>query len=125
MNRQPDNTLVVGTHGDGAFMAQIGDAVNITDVVTGIPVITNDKNFIVSAYPTLAANKLYYTIGNLFTIKKITVQLYAINGQEVYIQQRPYQNGDIDLTLFAKGNYILTIGSDDGKYKFIQKVIKN
>lgn len=124
-NRQPDNTLVVGTHGDGAFMAQIGDAVTITDAITGIPVITNDKNFIVSAYPTLAANKLYYTIGNLFSIKKITVQLYGINGQEMYAQERAYQNGDIDLTYFARGNYLLMINSDDGKYRFIQKIVKN
>ncbi|MFL5789768.1 MAG: T9SS type A sorting domain-containing protein, partial [Flavisolibacter sp.] len=126
VNRQPDNTMVVGTHGDGAFMAQIGDAVDITDnIVTGIPVITNDRNFITSSYPTLSANKIYYTIGNMFTIKKIIVQVISVNGQQVYYNESPYQNGSVDLSLYARGNYILNITSEDGKYRYIQKLIRH
>src|SRR5437588_1786875 len=43
VNRQPDNTLVVGTHGNGAFIAQIGDAVVLNDnIVTSVPTVIND-----------------------------------------------------------------------------------
>jgi hypothetical protein len=126
VNRQPDNTLIVGTHGDGAFLAQIGDAVTITDnILTGIPVVINDRNFIYNSYPTLSAGKIYYTIGNMFAVKKIIVQLIGINGQQVYYQESAYQNGSVDMKKYATGNYVLSISSDDGKYKYIQKIIKN
>ena len=70
VNRQPDNTLVVGTHGDGEFLAQIGNPVALgNNVVTSIPVITNDSNFITNVYPTVSSNQVYYTIGDLYTIK--------------------------------------------------------
>ena len=124
VNRQPDNTLVVGTHGDGAFIAQIGDAVNIGNTITAVPTIVNDKNFISNAYPTVSAGKVYYTIGNLYTVKKLVIQVIGINGQQIYYNESSYENGAIDLSNYARGNYILTIASDDGRYKFIRKLIK-
>lgn len=123
-NRQKDNTMVIGTHGNGAFITQIGSAVNL-DVVTSIPdPITNDKTFINAVYPTITNAAVQYRTGNLFTIKKISVQLYALNGQLVYQEQHDYQNGTVDLSRLARGTYILTIYSDDRKYRHIQKVLK-
>src|SRR3712207_8065817 len=43
-NRQQDNVMVVGTHGNGAFITVIGSPVQIGNVVTNIPdPVTNDK----------------------------------------------------------------------------------
>jgi hypothetical protein len=115
----------VGTHGNGAFISSIGNAVTITDVITGITTVTNDKNFISSVYPTLSANKIYYTIGNMFAVKKIRIEVLGINGQQMYVNETSYQNGSVDLTRYAGGSYILNIMSDDGKYRYIQKIVKH
>jgi len=124
MNRQKDNTMVIGTHGNGAFLTQIGDAVNL-DVITAVPEpVTNDKTFINAVYPTLTKGVVQYRIGNLFTIKTISVQLFNAVGQMVYQEQRGYQNGVLDLSRCASGEYILTIYSDDRKYRQIQKLLK-
>lgn len=124
-NRQPDNVMVVGTHGNGAFITTIGSPVVISDIVTGIDEpITNDKLFIKQVSPTVATNAVQYQIGNLFTVKKILVQVYNLKGQLVYQQSRAYQNGAVDLTPLARGQYILTIYSDDKKYRHLQKLIR-
>jgi hypothetical protein len=124
INRQKDNTLVVGTHGDGAFIAKIGNAVDIVDVITAIPPVTNDKHFISNVYPTISSNTVFYQIGNMFAVKKITVQLFADNGQLVYNNIAAYQNGEVGVTIYPKGTYVLLITSDDGRYRYIQKVVK-
>jgi hypothetical protein len=124
MNRQKDNTLVVGTHGNGAFISHLGNAVNL-DVVTRLPdPITNDKWFIKAVYPTVSSGRVQYQIGNLFTVKRLLVQLYNVKGQLVYQQQGGYQNGSVDLQPYARGQYILSIYSDDRKYRHIQKLIR-
>jgi len=124
VNRQRDNTLVVGTHGNGGFVAKIGNAVNL-DVATGInDPITNDSRFITSVYPTVTRGNVQYNIGNLFSIKQITVQLFNSKGQQVYNQRKGYSNGSVPLTNLAPGNYILHILSDDGKYRHVQKLLK-
>jgi hypothetical protein len=127
MNRQKDNTLVVGTHGNGAFVADIGDAVTLgNNVITGInDPVTNDKNFIQLVYPTLTENEVFFRIGNLFTVKTITVELFGINGQRFVQSQQPYQNGSVQLGRLARGSYLLQITSKDGKYRHVQKINKN
>lgn len=124
VNRQKDNTLVIGTHGNGAFLSRIGNAVNL-DVITALPdPVTNDKTFINAVYPTITNTSVQYRIGNLFTIKKISVQVFNLQGQLVYQETRGYQNGTVDMSRLAKGEYILTIYSDDRKYRHIQKILK-
>jgi hypothetical protein len=117
--------MVIGTHGNGAFLTRIGDAVNLEEVITDLPdPVTNDNTFISAVYPTLANTSVQYRIGNLFSIPKISVQLYALNGQLVYQEERGYQNGTVGLAHLASGTYILTIYSDDRKYRHIQKLLK-
>lgn len=125
VNRQRDNTLVVGTHGNGAFIARIGNAVNL-DVLTGInDPITNDSRFIKTVFPTVTSNNIQYTVGNLYSIKRIAVMLYNQKGQLVYKQDRAYSSGSVNLLNLPAGNYILNILSNDGKYRHIQKIIKH
>lgn len=123
VNRQRDNTLVVGTHGNGAFLARIGRAVNL-DVVTALPApITNDRRFIRSVYP-VARTVSQYEIGNLAGIRKISVVLYDDKGRLLYRNERAYQNGQADLGRYAAGIYFLHITSEDGRYRHIQKIVR-
>lgn len=124
--RQKDNTLVVGTHGNGAFVTRIGDAVPLgNDVVTGINnPVTNDRNFIRQVYPTLTSNQVFFTVGNMFSVRNITVQLFGTNGQRLYEAWQAYQNGAVNIATLPKGTYVLQITSNDGKYRHLQKIVK-
>ncbi len=124
--RQKDNTLVVGTHGNGAFAADMGGAVALgNNIVTSISnPITNDRNFIRSVFPTIAKSDVYFNTGNLFTVRNITVQLFGMNGQQVYSRQQGYQNGSVKTGSLPAGNYILQITSSDGRYRHVQKILK-
>lgn len=121
VNRPEDNTLLVGTHGNGAFWADIGNAVFYSGDVAAPR--QNGNNFIIALHPTLTPTFVRYWVGTL-PVTKITVQLFNAKGQEVYREDRAYQNNIIDLQRFAAGMYILRITSTDGKEKFIQRIIK-
>jgi hypothetical protein len=124
--RQKDNTLVVGTHGNGAFVADIGNAVVLNNnIVTGISSpITNDRNFIQSVFPTIVSGDVYFTVGNMFAVRNITVQLFGMNGQQVYSRQQGYQNGSVKTGSLPAGNYVLQVTSSDGRYRHVQKILK-
>ena len=116
--------MVIGTHGNGMYFTNLGTPNFTPNLNTGINPITNDNNFIRAVFPTITSNTIQFRTGNLFTIKKIIIQLITINGQEIYRSETGYQNGFVDVQKFAMGNYILSITSNDGKYRHIQKIIK-
>lgn len=122
-NRQRDNIMAVGTHGNGTFITNIGNAVNL-NVVTSVNPVVNDSRFIVSAYPTLTRNTLYYTTGSMLSVKKLQIQLVSAGGQTVQRKVTSYVSGSLDVSNMAPGSYILVIDSDDGKYRFVQKIVK-
>jgi hypothetical protein len=109
--RQKDNTLVVGTHGNGAFVAEIGNAVVLdNNIVTGISSpITNDRKL----YPLCLSNhsqrRCLFQYRKHVAIRNITVQLFGTNGQQVYSRQQGYQNGSVKTGFLPAGNYILQI----------------
>lgn len=119
--RPVDNVLAVGTHGNGLYYTFLGTP----NLVTGInnPVL-NDKDFITMVYPTVSDNIVQYRTGNKTDVRKISVQLYNMQGQEIYRQESGYQNGNLNINRFAKGAYILSIYSDNRKYRHIQKIIR-
>jgi hypothetical protein len=121
VNRPEDNTLLVGTHGNGAFWADIGNAVVYSGEV--VEPRRNGNDFIVSLHPTLTPNFVRYRVGTL-PVTKIIVQLFNAKGQEVYREERAYQNNIIDLERYAAGMYFVRIISSDGKEKFVQRIIK-
>ncbi len=120
--RWTDNTLVVGTHGNGMFMANIGNAINVTTGIT--QPIRNDKNFIREAYPTLVNDNISFQVGNMYTIKKLQVQVYNLSGQLIYDRSAGYENGTIPMGNRSAGEYILTVTSSDRKYQFVRKFVK-
>ncbi len=123
--RPSDNVLLVGTHGNGMYYSVIGNPNFTPNLNTGIndPVL-NDKRFISAVFPTLTNSSIDYRTGNLFGVKKISIHLTNINGQQVYKNETGYQHGSIDISAMPKGFYVLSIISDDQRYKHVQKIVK-
>ena len=121
--RWVDNTLVVGTHGNGMFSAYIGNPITLVTAVTSP--IRNNTNFIKTSYPTILQNELTYQVGNMYGMKKMSIQLTSMSGAVVYRNEAGYQNGKIPVANLSSGTYILTITSPDRKYQYTKKFIKN
>jgi hypothetical protein len=121
VNRPEDNAMLVGTHGNGAFWADIGNPALNGGGIT--PPRMNGNNFITALHPTYTSTFVRYWVGTL-PVTKITVQLFNAGGQEVYREERAYQNNIVDLERYADGMYFLRIMSSDGKEKFVQRIVK-
>jgi hypothetical protein len=121
--RPEDNTLLIGTHGNGMYFTTIGSPNFTPNLVTAIPAIINDKNFI-QLFPTISKGVYQYTRGSVTGIKSISIAAFNFLGQQVYRQQVNYGSGSIPLTNVPAGTYIIQITSDNKKYQTIQKVIK-
>ena len=123
-SRWADNTLVIGTHGNGMFAT--GPLGNPVTVVTSVfNPIRNNTNFIKNVYPTVTRDIVKYDIGNMYTIKKMNMQVVSLSGATVIKKDLPYQSGTLNLSNLPSGVYIVTITSNDRKYQSTTKIIKN
>ncbi len=128
VNRQIDNTLVVGTHGNGAFMARIGNAVTIRgdNVATGInDVIRNDNKFIKIVFPTITSGDIYFRTGQILGITEINCKILSSNGQLIYERNMAYSDGVLRTGHLPAGIYTLSITSSNRKYQHIIRFSKN
>jgi hypothetical protein len=116
-NRDADNKLVIGTHGNGAFMG----AVNLSTGVTDIPI---DHNFIKLIYPTLSRGEVYFKTGTVPSVIDINCRVMAMNGQVVYQTNLPYQDGRLRLQHLSAGNYIIVFTSRNNKYRYVTRFNK-
>lgn len=122
-SRWRDNTLLVGTHGNGMFSTVIGNAITGP---TGVnDPVRDDKNFIVKAFPTITNNIISYQAGSMLNVRSIQVQVYTLNGQLLYNQTSPYGSGQVNVSGLPSGPYILTITSNDRKYQFVRRFTKS
>ena len=117
-NRDIDNKLVVGTHGNGAFLG----AVNLTTDVTNIPV---DNNFIKLVYPTLSNGQLYYKTGNIAALSDVHCKVMAMNGQVVFQSVLPYKDGMVNVQSLPAGNYVIVFISRNNKYRYTTRFTKH
>ncbi len=123
--RPQDNILLVGTHGNGAYIAEIGSPDFRPNQSTGInDPVRNDKDFIRMAAPTIVSNRINYTIGNMFTVKRLVISVTNLSGQQLMRKETNYASGQLDVHPLPKGTYILTITSADYKQQYIKKFIK-
>jgi hypothetical protein len=123
-SRWADNTLVIGTHGNGMFAT--GPLGNPVTVVTAVfNPIRNNTNFIKNIYPTITSDVVKYDVGNMYGIKKMHLQVTSASGGVVIKKDIPYQSGAADLSRLPAGMYILTVTSSDNKYQSTKKIIKN
>jgi hypothetical protein len=118
--RPGDNTLLVGTHGNGMFYASIGN------VGTGVnDPVRNDKNFIEKIWPTVTNGSLNIRRGSLTGIKKLDIRLYSANGQLLLKREDGYRDLTVDVSRLAAGPYFISISSSDYKYQTVEQFIKN
>ncbi len=120
VHRPSDNTLLIGTHGNGMYYTVIGE--NIIPPNPG-----NNGAFISFFAPTIVTSSsgaVNYRQGTLTTVNRIIVQVFNMKGQLLLKQQRGYTSGVINFIRYPAGMYIVLIMSDDGREKFTQKVIK-
>ncbi len=123
--RPVDNVMVLGTHGNGMYYTFLGTPNYIPNQVTAVNnPVTNDKDFIRFVYPALTNGPIQYRIGNMYTIKKITIQVFNTAGQQLLHNEAGYSDGSIDISSLSSGTYILSIYSDDEKYRNVQKIVK-
>lgn len=122
-SRWSDNTLVIGTHGNGMFATPpLGNPVTVTTAL--FTPIRNNPGFISKIFPTATTDRVQYKVGDMFAIRKLTVQATGSGGQVILRRQSSYQDGSIDLSHQPPGTYIITITSSDGKYQHTSKVFK-
>ena len=123
--RPQDNTLLVGTHGNGMYYTKIAQANFLPNTNTGVDdPVRNDKNFIQYSWPGIASTDLNYRIGNMFEVKRLVVMVHNLNGQLVYRRESGYENGTIDVSRLSRGTYVLSITSSDYQQQFVRKFVK-
>ncbi|MFM7357004.1 MAG: T9SS type A sorting domain-containing protein [Sediminibacterium sp.] len=122
--RPTDNTLLIGTHGNGMYYTVTGTPNYNPNITTALATaILNDKSFI-NIFPSVSRGKYQYGQGTISGIKSMQVQVYNMFGQRVYNQSVNYGSGNISLEHLAAGNYLIQITSDNKRYQTFQKVIK-
>ncbi|MFN5327071.1 MAG: T9SS type A sorting domain-containing protein [Bacteroidota bacterium] len=129
-SRWSDNTMVVGTHGNGMFTTTIGNPIPASSLNNNNPTtavfnpIRNDVFFINNVYPTITNQTVNYKVGNIFGVKKIMIQVTNLSGAVVMKKETGYENGFLNLGNLPSGTYVLTITSADRKYQTAKKIIK-
>jgi hypothetical protein len=121
-HRWVDNTMVVGTHGNGMFTAVLGNPITIATSVSNP--IRNNSRFIQKVYPTVTQNKINYLVGDMYAVKRLSVQVTTMTGAVVYKKETGYDSGLLDLSALPAGAYVLTLTSNDRKYQHVQKIMK-
>ena len=122
--RPEDNTLLIGTHGNGMYYTVIGSSNFTPNLTTAVaPAIVNDKSF-VSVFPTVSSGTYQYKAGTIAGIKSINLSVFNMLGQPVYQTKASYGDGQIPLKRLPAGNYMVQIISDNKKYQTNQQIIK-
>ncbi len=111
--RASDYLVLAASHGRGLFTT------NLTGVTTGLPTVPNTPNFI--QYIS-ATTDLLIVRGGL-NIRKISIQLFDMNGRIVQRMERPYENTKLPLHGISSGSYIVRI-TGNGKEVFTSQFIK-
>jgi hypothetical protein len=121
--RWQDNTLLIGTHGNGMFVAYLGDAISgPTPVITPI---RNDPGFVKNVYPSPTNGPLNISMGNMTGIRSVRVRVSNLSGQTVFDQDMPYRNGTVDLSKLSRGMYVVTITSPNRSHQYTRQIVRD
>lgn len=101
--RPLDNLVAVATHGRGLFTT------NLTAIVTGVPTVSNTKNFI--NYTSANQQQLFIKAGNL-NMNTMQVRLFDATGRLVYSSNPKYSDQSIPIAPLPGGSYIIKIYGD-------------
>lgn len=121
--RPEDNVLLVGTHGNGMYFANIGSP-NFNPNPTALAPIRNDNNFIRNLFPTVGKSDLQYQTGTITGVRNIDIRILNQYGQTVYQTKKGFANGTIPMPALPAGMYIVEFMSDNKKYQTAKKIIR-
>lgn len=112
--RAADNVVVAATHGRGLYTT------TLPTVVTGVSNNVITKDFI--KYVSSSQNELLIVTGTLQT-QKMQVQIFTMNGQQVYQSDTRYQRTAINTSKLPSGAYLVKLVGNNKEHYF-QKFIK-
>jgi hypothetical protein len=121
--RWQDNTLLIGTHGNGMFVSYLGDAISGPTPV--VEPIRNDPGFVKNVYPSPTKGALNISMGNMTGIRSVRVRVSNLSGQTVFDQDMPYRNGTADLTKLPRGMYVVTITSPNRSHQYTRQIVRD
>lgn len=118
--RPEDNAMAIGTHGNGAFFTEMGNAIRYDGSFVPEP---GSNNFIAAVRPTLTRGTVDYFVGSS-NVTRISVQVYNSAGQLLFREERGYSSGSVNFGAYPAGVYFLRILSTDGQQKYVQRVVR-
>jgi photosystem II stability/assembly factor-like uncharacterized protein len=121
--RPQDNVLLLGTHGNGMYYSELGSP-NFNPGNGNGGTDSTNAEFIRQVTPTITGGVVNYRVGNMFSIRRLEVQLMTISGQTVLAKRTGYSNGSVNLTNLPAGVYVLVIRSEDRKHRYVRRVIR-
>jgi len=121
--RWQDNTLLIGTHGNGMFVAYLGDAISGPTPV--VDPVRNDPGFVKNVYPSPTYGPLNISMGNMTGIRNVRVRVSNLSGQTVFDQDMPYRNGTVDLSKLSRGMYVVTITSPNRSHQYTRQIVRD
>lgn len=120
--RPQDNTLLVGTHGNGMYYTTMGTP-NFRPNGTGGGG-DSTQTLITRVFPTIVDQEMRFIIGNIFTTTRLEITIHNAAGQLVYSRSTPYQSGQISVPGLSSGVYVLMIRSQNSSQRFVQRFVK-
>lgn len=121
--RWQDNTLLLGTHGNGMFAAYLGDAISGPTPVN--EPIRNDPRFIRNVFPNPTKGPVNISTGGMTGIRSVRVRINNLSGQTVFERDMPYRNGTADLSGLPRGLYVMTITSPDRSHQYTRQIVRD
>jgi len=121
--RWQDNTLLVGTHGNGMFVAYIGNAVNLPTRI--VEPVRNDPGFIRNVFPNPTRGTVFFRVGDKSSVRRLHLQVANLSGQTLIDRMENYRDGSVDLGRLPRGTYILTLTSLDGRWQDTRRILKD
>jgi hypothetical protein len=123
--RPQDNTMVIGTHGNGMYLTK-----------TGTPNFTGNSGgggggggggtdpFFVSVAGTLTRNYVDIIKGNTPGVSRMEVRLFDAAGKMIMRSSFNYANRRIDLSALPAGVYIIQVFAVDQSESFTTRIVK-
>lgn len=119
--RPQDNTLLIGTHGNGMFLAKTGTPDFRPGAGSGGG---NTGDFFVKIAGSPARNYIDLLKGNVTGVNSMDVQIFNMAGQLTYKKRLPYADSRLDISLLPAGIYIVKVFSDNGAETYSGRFIK-
>jgi hypothetical protein len=121
--RPQDNTLLVGTHGNGMYVAKTGTP-NFTGGGSGGGGGGGISDVFVSIAGTLTRSFFDVIAGSTAGITQMELRLFDMQGRLLMRKSYAYSNQRVDISALPAGVYIVDIRSTTGNASFTTRIVK-